>query len=413
MNSPFDKNKNQNDGIIVNSAPFEEDFTPDRILERDGVIDTYQKYLQPILDERGIHNIFVRGPTGVGKTAITKRILSFLDEDTTEIGVPFDYVYVNVNAKSRYETLLAIANSLYPNREYKAGTNTSSLRRDIYRRIDEVEGYFLLVIDECDKLSEDGEDEFLYEFPRARSNGTLDDTKAGIIGISNSLTYGRELSPRIKSSLTEREIEYEPYDGPEIESILSYYADLALREDSYTQGVISYISAVVADDTGDARMALDLLQLAIEVARDEGEARVVEQHARIAWEQLDEQSTLRRVRNILTGQQALILGIITELDLVRSGTVTVDRIYDRYVNACETLGKNKLSERRVRDHIKTLEMYGFVTKTEENEGYAPDSEGGGRRFLYELDVEPEPVLEGLSYHSATVTAIEESFDVFD
>jgi len=40
----------------------------------------------------------------------------------------------------------------------------------------------------------------------------------------------RAFSPRVKSTLTEREIQFSPYDANELRTILNYYADLVFYE---------------------------------------------------------------------------------------------------------------------------------------------------------------------------------------
>jgi len=91
--------------------------------------------------------------------------------------------------------------------------------------------------------------------------GELERAKVGIIGISNNFKFRESLSPRVKSTLTEREIQFSPYDANELRTILNYYADLVFYENVLSDDVVPLCAAFTAQDTGDARMGLDLLKL--------------------------------------------------------------------------------------------------------------------------------------------------------
>lgn len=391
MDSPFEVSNTTTNQFIENWDPLTDSYTPDKILERDDVIEKYRTYLQPVLDKGKVHNIFIRGPTGVGKTAITKRVLEFLKQDATEVGIPFEYTYLNVQSQGTYDAVLSLANEI-ADEEFAKGTTLGQLRSAIYDTIDQMGGTYILVIDECDKLDKKGEDTFLYEFPRAQSNERITNTQVGVIGISNDLTYGSNLDPRIKSSLTEREIEFSPYNSQELESIVQYHADLALKDGCIDVNAVRFIAAKVANDTGDARTAIDLLELTVEHIQGTGDEIITDDHAKEAWKELDELKTVRRIRNILTTQQAVVLAVLARLESRGETPLTVKEFYQSYENILSQphIDREPRHENSVRDHLNTLSMYGFAKQTEENAG-----KGGGRRFHYSLDIDFEYTVEGL------------------
>jgi len=70
--------------------------------------------------------------------------------------------------------------------------------------------------------------------------------KVGIIGISNNFKFRESLSPRVKSTLTEREIQFSPYDANELRTILNYYADLVFYENVLSDDVVPLCAAFTA-----------------------------------------------------------------------------------------------------------------------------------------------------------------------
>src|SRR5437867_13331543 len=68
----------------------------------------------------------------------------------------------------------------------------------------------VLVIDEIDSLVNKKGDDILYNFTRANQRISSDQF-ISLISISNSLTFKDKLDPRVKSSLSEEELVFNPY----------------------------------------------------------------------------------------------------------------------------------------------------------------------------------------------------------
>lgn len=383
MGSPF-KGANP---IFVDKEPFKEDYTPETILERDEKIDEYGAALQDILDGFGPPNVFVYGQTGVGKTAITNKVIEYLEAEITATDISLTVLTVNCNKRtSTYQVISALANELSPSRTIKQGTHPDTIWSLIYEKIDNRGGDVLLILDEIDKLGES--EQLLYEFPRARSMGDLTSARVGIIGISNNFKFRENLSGRVKSTLCEKEIQFAPYNATELQTILSYYADLTFKPGVLSDNVIQLCAAFTAQDTGDARMALDLLETAGDIARhEEGEA-VTEDHVRLARAEVDRANTREIITERLTTQMQLTLLATTLLVVDPEASATVKQIYALYKRLCETIDTNTLSESRVRDHINTLEMFGVIESAERNLGRR-----GGRTFIYSLVDEPRVIID--------------------
>lgn len=60
----------------------------------------------------------------------------------------------------------------------------------------------IIVIDEIDSIGSN--DDILYELPRARKNGHLEEKWISVIGISNDLEFRDNLSPTVKMSTQSR-----------------------------------------------------------------------------------------------------------------------------------------------------------------------------------------------------------------
>lgn len=385
MESPF-KDSNP---IFETKDPLDEEYHPEEILERDAEIEEFAAALQDVLDGFSPPNVFIYGQTGVGKTATTQLVTEYLEADAEEADIDLTILRVNCHShNTTYQVLIHLANTL-SDEAYREGHHADTLWDAIYTELDKLGGAILVVLDEIDKLGED--EELLYEFPRANAEGYLDDAKVGIIGISNNFTFRRNLSPRVKSTLTEREIQFSPYDANELRTILNYYADLVFVEGVLSEDVVPLCAAFTAQDTGDARMALDLLETAGNIARHGGDNKVREEHIRMARSQVDRANTERIIEDRLTPQMRAVLIATTLLDLDEGTDAKVKTIYSFYKDLCEHLEKDTLSESRVRDHLDTLDMFGLLEREERNLGRK-----GGRSYIYSVVDEPRVVVETLA-----------------
>ncbi|MDZ5813244.1 cell division control protein 6, partial [Halorubrum sp. AD140] len=63
------------DGIFLDEDVLRDDYDPSRILERDEVLNRYLQMFSEVVRNKRPRNVFVYGPTGVGKTVGTHLVL--------------------------------------------------------------------------------------------------------------------------------------------------------------------------------------------------------------------------------------------------------------------------------------------------------------------------------------------------
>ncbi len=385
MESPF-KSDNH---IFETKKPFDEDFVPEKIFERDDIFEEYAHYLQDIIDGFGPPNIFIYGDTGLGKTAVTEKMMEFLRKEANQADITLHIINVNCNkANTTYGVIRHLANQLHPDKEFKQGHHHDHLWERIYSQMDEISGQFLLILDEIDQLGED--DTLLYEFPRARSMGEIENARVGVIGISNNYLYRDNLRDRVKSTLCEAEIEFNPYDANELRTILQYYATLAFKDDVLTDDVVPLCAAITAQETGDARRGLDLLETAGDIARRREDQLVTEDHVNMARREVERANVKEMFRSGLPVQQQLVLIAATFLVLQRRESVRVNEIYDTYCRFADKLDTDQVTKRRVRTFLGSLTEKGLLESDAHNLGGR-----GGRWYSYTTVISPRTIIEAI------------------
>jgi orc1/cdc6 family replication initiation protein len=377
--------------IFADKEVLSESYQPDSILERDEEIEEYRYALQDVLFGREPENIMLYGKTGVGKTAVTTYIMNSLREEV-KTRSEADELYIhshNCNGKTMFMIVRSLVNKLLPPDASpfpKRGLGTGDAFEELYCQLDRVGGTHLFVFDEIDHVDE--VNTLLYELPRARSNNHVTEARIGIIGISNNYTFRESLSSKVRDTLMETEIAFSPYDANELRTILQTRANKAFIDDACDQSAIAKAAAIAAQDTGNARQAIDLLRVGGEVAERRGNERMVDTHIADARERVQRGRLRNRIRD-QTEHAQLILETIAHLETKGEIPVRSKTIQQQYESVAESWAVEPLTTlKSIQDHLSDLYMLGFLQRYERNKGLS-----GGQYFEYELDLDPEIVIE--------------------
>lgn len=377
--------------IYRNRDALREDYQPDKLVGRDEELERYKTALQPVINGEQPNNIFLYGKTGVGKTAGTRYLLDHLIEDAAQ----YDDIELTVKIlncdglSSSYQISTRLVNKFRDdsNQISTTGYPRATVYDMLWNELDKCGGTIIIVLDEVDHIDDDS---ILYQLPRARANGNLSNAKIGIIGISNDFSFRDNLSPKVKSSLCEEELQFPAYNAQELIEILSQRAEVAFHNGVMDEGVIRLCAAYGAKDAGDARQSLDLLMKAGDIARDKETDIVTDELVREAREEL-ERGRIREGISGLTQHGHLVLYALLTLEQQDKTPVRSRDIRPRYTSFAEQVGIDPLVPRRMRDHLGELSMLGIVSAVERNEGRR-----GGTYREYSLDMDVDMVLDALS-----------------
>ena len=392
------------DPIFDEKQILKKDTTPNQIFHRDAEIEQYTVALEDIVVGHEPNNVFIYGPTGVGKTAVTLWMRDKLREKAADTDVPLNIIGP-INCRN-YSTAYALATSLV--NEFRptddqlpnSGYSTDKVFEFLYQEIENVGGNVLIILDEIDNIPTDARNDFLYELPRAEANENtpIQNAKIGLIGISNDLKFVDVLEPKVKSTLGEREIKFGPYDANELGDILQYYADIGFKDGVLEDDVVPLAAAFSAQERGDVRQGKRILQKAGELARMDSEEVVTAEHTREATSTVETDEILDYFEEDLTSHQALTYLATTLAVLEPKHDATTKRIYKLYASVAESRVSSVKSERKIYEFLDQLSMQGLVTSAEENLGRE-----GGRRYVYDITDDPEDIINAVRESSYSST----------
>jgi len=344
-------------GVFKNKNTLSIAFTPENIPHREDQIKQLGMILAPLLGGEKPSNIFIYGKPGTGKSLCIKHISEKINERANG---KVRTLYINCKMRRVSDTeyrLLSQLLSFFDVEVPYTGLPTDSLYNKFFKLLDEKEQNVLLVLDEIDALVKKVGDGILYNLTRI--NQELEKTKLTIVGISNNISFINDMDPRVKSSLSEEEVLFPPYNASEIKDILRERSLLAFNENALSPGVLEKCSALAAQEHGDARKALDLLRIAGELAERMGNEQVLKEHVDVAEKKLDRDKTMEIIKSQPKQSQCVLLSVI---DLYKSGTKNIQTgdIYDVYTRMCKKAGVKVLTQRRVSDLISELDMFGIL-----------------------------------------------------
>ena len=347
--------------LIKNRKTLTIDYVPERLPFRDNESTVIAQTLSVILRGGRPSNLLIFGKPGTGKTAVVKNVIERLKHKADDLDMQITVPFMNAKtANTSYKILYEIAEMMGINKEEKklqvhfTGLSLGEATDRILEYIRRKNLRVVLVIDEIDSLVDKNGDDILYNFTRANERISAEQF-ISLIGISNSLTFKDKLDPRVRSSLSEEEMVFNPYTIEQLKDILTDRCKLAFTEHAIPIAAINLCAAMAGRETGDARKAIDLLRVAAEIAEREGSSTVNELHIRLAQQKIDRDTNYEILKNSTTHTKILILAIIN------SKNGNTGEIYDAYSSLCVRLEQEPLTQRRITQIISELDLLGLVT----------------------------------------------------
>lgn len=364
----------------------------DRIIGRNEELTQLANAIKDANHGQTPNNVLIYGKTGTGKSLCTKYITNDLVESAKANGVTVGVAYVDCFQDStETQAVQSVADALNVPEETDisvpmSGLSTSNYYRRLWNILDAQYDVGLVILDEIDKLDNDN---ILMQLSRAAESGKLTDSTLGIIGISNKIRYKENLNERVRSSLSERDLVFAPYDANQLREILRSRSD-AFHDDVLEADVIPKIAALAAQEHGDARKAIDILRYAGEAAYEKDHEKVTEDHVDEAHEREERNRLSELIAKLPSHSKRLLnaLALQAQQDDSDDPEIPTEKIYSLYEIMCEQEGSDPLKNRRVRDLLSELEFLSVIHQKHKGRG-----RGRGAHTVNQLVDDPELVIK--------------------
>lgn len=351
------------DSLFQEKKALQAAYTPENIIHRDKEIQILANTLAPCLRLEKPSNIFLYGKTGTGKTLSVKYTTSQIIDIALQRDIPLKVIYINCKlnkvADTEYRLLARLAEEF--GREIPStGLPTDEVYKIFFSTIDLKKQLIIIILDEIDQLVKKTGDEIIYNLTRI--NTELKNAQVTLVGISNDLIFTENLDPRVKSSLSEEELIFPPYNALQLQQILRSRAGIAFKEGVVAEGVIEKCAAYAAREHGDARRALELLRVAGELAERVGLEKVEIAHIDQAEEKIERDRVVDIIKTQPKQQQSTLYSVVHLMQQQKDKNTSIftGDVYDVYKDICTKIGLRPLTQRRVSDIIAELDMLGIL-----------------------------------------------------
>jgi len=349
------------ESLFKNKALLQSSYNPEEILHRDEQINHIVKILAPALRLERPSNLFIYGKTGSGKTLSTQATIKHIELIAGREGIPIKFIYMNCKLKKVADTeyrLIAEITRHFGKTIPPTGLPTDEVYNIFYKTLDLEKQIVVLILDEIDQLVKKIGDEVIYNLTRI--NTELKNAQISIVGISNDIMFADNLDPRVKSSLSEEELVFPSYNALQIQDILKKRSIDAIKPDILGEDVIPKCAAYAAREHGDARRALELLRVAVELAERKNTNKVTITELDEAEEKIEKDRVLDIVTTHPKQFQLVLYSILLISDQKKNQNVFTGDIYLLYKDLCVKTNLRPLTQRRVSDVIAEFDLLGII-----------------------------------------------------
>lgn len=357
--NPF-LNYTDNSGILTgNIDSLGSSFVPEKLPHREREIDHMVRILGSVMRNQRPSNLILYGKTGTGKTSTARHVTKLLSEAT---GQSTRIIYCNCQIyDSPYSILVNIVNSM-GNSEAELipamGWPLDRIYIELISRLSKTHGSLVIVLDELDKLIAKNGGDSLYVILKIIDDSTT--TITSLIGITNDAHFIESLEPRVKSRLNQESIVFAPYNAEQLQDIISYRLKGIVKDGIIEPSAISLCSAIGAQEHGDARKALDLMRIALEIATREGREKLTDREIYEARDKFDLNVVREAITTLPLHSKMILLSCIITQETAR-GQMTTGEIQENYRNMAQELGIAPISARRISDILSELHDFGLLT----------------------------------------------------
>jgi cell division control protein 6 len=372
----------------------------DRIVGRDEQLQEVTKMLRVALGDNKPPNLFLYGPSGTGKSLITKAVCHNIRRICDTRDIRFGTIEVNCQdldtlGVAVYELTKRAAEEADVNVEVpKHGVATKEKWDELYRIVNGNFDSAVFVLDELDMLvgrrdkKEAAFSRLLYQLSRAGANDDLT-AHISVVAISNDTKMMESVGSRALSSFTPEDVHFNDYDANQLQAILRR------RQDAFYNGVldgdvIPLASAFAAQTHGDARKAIDLMRVAGELAERESDDRICETHVREAQDKVEKNRVLEVVRGISTQKKLCLFATAAVAARTDNTTARSTTGYRVYQFLTDSIDADQYHQETYVNKMKELTTYSLVEFERRSRG--PSS---GMFLEFRFAERPETILETL------------------
>jgi archaeal cell division control protein 6 len=345
--------------VIKDLRVLDFDYVPVELPHRTEPLKKLAQLFKPLLSNMA-QNVFIRGPVGTGKTAMTKHFCQTLVSIARKQSKIIEYVHINCRKRSTDAmVLLGVLthfDARFPDRGFSVQEMLEVLRTHLQRK----DAQLLLVLDEADALLKKKGSNLIYDLTRFNDETMKASAPVSVIMISQKDVFEQLDAAALSTFKRSNTIVLEKYTRDELYDIVQQRVGLGFYPNTVLGESIDLI-ADISSEFGDARFAIELLWKAGMYADEKHSKQVVPEYVRTAKAETYSFVTETKLKTLGKHELLLLLSIAKRLAKDTSAYVTTGEAEKTYTITCEEYSEEPRAHTMFWEYIKEVEQAGFIS----------------------------------------------------
>ncbi len=342
--------------IIKDASKLTFDYVPVELVNRDAEMETLEMIMRPVVDTAASETAFIAGNIGSGKTATVKRFCMDMLDYCGRHNVPFGYILINCRQKTTDASILVqlikYFDRDFPDKGFSPADMLLVLRKHIVRSGKRM----LIVLDEVDNLIKRGSTDLIYQITRF-SDDDYNKVSLSLILISQEYVLNKIDKASLSTFKSANTIRFRKYNKEDLVAITASRAKLALVDGTYDGEIVDFIADIAAD-TGDARVAIDLLDKSARFAENGSAGAIMAEDVRSATDLMYNLVSASKLREV--GRNKLLALLAVSRCIKNKTYVSQKAVEKTYAVVCEEYETPAKGHTQFWTYIIEMEKEGFI-----------------------------------------------------
>ena len=317
-------------------------FIPERLPHREKQLQSLLSIYKPLLENVAgafLQPVQLIGGVGSGKTCTAMRFGSVLEAEASRRRISLKHVYVNgrVDGANRYTIYRRMLEEACPQVSSR-GLSPEEMLVQMVKQLLREKTYVIITFDEADHFIKRSKEHVVYDLTRLNEVSPGEPCNVlGALFIARDPSYRSLLDPAEASTLGLLSINFPQYSAEQIRDIVAERVELAFKPGAVSDEVLDFVSDVAAKPpaNGDARFALDLLLYAGNLAENVGSSRVLPDHVRRVYGEINPVVSSMEVSSLGQNEKLILLGLARALKASGTPYASLRQIREHYNVVCE------------------------------------------------------------------------------
>ncbi len=342
--------------IIKDASKLTFDYVPVELINRDAEMETLEMIMRPVVDTAASETAFVAGNIGSGKTATVKRFCMDMLDYCGRHNVPFGYILINCRQKTTDASILVQLIKYFDRDFPDKGFSPADMLLVLRKHIVKSGKRMLIVLDEVDSLIKRGSTDLIYQITRF-SDDDYNKVSLSLILISQEYVLNKIDKASLSTFKSANTIRFRKYNKEDLVAITASRAKLALVDGTFDDEIVDFIADIAAD-TGDARVAIDLLDKSARFAENGSAGAIMAEDVRSAKNLMYNLVSASNLRQF--GMNKLLVLLAVSRCIKNKTYVSQKAVENTYAVVCEEYETPAKGHTQFWSYIIAMEKEGFI-----------------------------------------------------